>query len=555
MDGKDGKDGYTPIKGVDYFDGKDGKDGANGFSPSVTVTTNEDTGDVIVNVQDALGHKSATIPKGVDGKDGITPHIGDNGNWFIGETDTGKSSRGIDGRDGQDGQDGQDGYTPQKGVDYFDGEPGSSGVYVGTEPPTDPDVQVWIDPDDDEVMAFLPQTTEAKVGQYLKISNVDADGRVIAVEAVDAPAGGGSGEPGKDGVDGGYYTPVVTQISENTVNLSFTASKEGMDDIAGQQIVLPAGKDGKDGKDGADGEPGKDGYTPVKGKDYFDGLPGNDGTSVSVKNITESTEDGGSNVVTFSDGKTITIRNGSKGSAGATGATGGKGADGRTPVRGTDYWTEADKADIVRQVLASMATPVAGIVDENNNIIITGELPDGAYKLRYEYADGTVAEIGTLNIISGPAYTNLADSTSADWLTNKRINSSKNIVDVTEAQRGDKTVVVTNFISISGVSKLHIKGLDIVSDLVNGSSTQNYGRVYDYAGATILGSSYSPKSGINSKTHYTYADYDSSVLVFDIATMLKDWGGTHTSATHVRLGGVLTGAAEDVIITADENIE
>jgi hypothetical protein len=28
------------------------------------------------------------------------------------------------------------------------------------------------------------------------------------------------------------------------------------------------------------------------------------------------------------------------------GATGGKGADGKTPVRGTDYWTEADKAEI-----------------------------------------------------------------------------------------------------------------------------------------------------------------------------------------------------------------
>lgn len=31
---------------------------------------------------------------GEPGKDGITPHIGDNGNWFIGETDTGKPSSG-----------------------------------------------------------------------------------------------------------------------------------------------------------------------------------------------------------------------------------------------------------------------------------------------------------------------------------------------------------------------------------------------------------------------------------------------------------------------------
>ena len=67
--GVDGKDGYTPQKNVDYFDGKDGKDG---------------------------------LP-GQDGSDGITPHIGDNGNWFVGDTDTGKPSRGIQGEHGKDG--------------------------------------------------------------------------------------------------------------------------------------------------------------------------------------------------------------------------------------------------------------------------------------------------------------------------------------------------------------------------------------------------------------------------------------------------------------------
>lgn len=35
--------------------------------------------------------------KGEKGEAGTTPHIGDNGNWFIGDTDTGKPSRGEDG--------------------------------------------------------------------------------------------------------------------------------------------------------------------------------------------------------------------------------------------------------------------------------------------------------------------------------------------------------------------------------------------------------------------------------------------------------------------------
>ena len=40
-----------------------------------------------------------TAPKGAAGADGVTPHIGDNGNWYLGTTDTGKPSRGDKGED------------------------------------------------------------------------------------------------------------------------------------------------------------------------------------------------------------------------------------------------------------------------------------------------------------------------------------------------------------------------------------------------------------------------------------------------------------------------
>ena len=40
-------------------------------------------------------------PLASGGGDGITPHIGENGNWFIGETDTGMPSRGEPGTDGK----------------------------------------------------------------------------------------------------------------------------------------------------------------------------------------------------------------------------------------------------------------------------------------------------------------------------------------------------------------------------------------------------------------------------------------------------------------------
>ena len=48
-------------------------------------------------------------------------------------------------------------------------------------------------------------------------------------------------------------------------------------------------------------------------KNGTQGSNGNDGTSVTVKNVSESTAAGGSNVVTFSDGKTVSIKNGKDG--------------------------------------------------------------------------------------------------------------------------------------------------------------------------------------------------------------------------------------------------
>lgn len=62
--------------------------------------------------------------------------------------------------------------------------------------------------------------------------------------------------------------------------------------------------------------------TQAKASGEFDGANGKDGTSVTVKSVSESASDGGTNTITFSDGKTINIKNGSKGSKGDTGASG-----------------------------------------------------------------------------------------------------------------------------------------------------------------------------------------------------------------------------------------
>ena len=51
---------------------------------------------------------------------------------------------------------------------------------------------------------------------------------------------------------------------------------------------------------------------------------------------------------------------GEKGDKGAGGTNGKDGINGKTPVKGTDYWTEADKAEIVADTLAALPTWTGG---------------------------------------------------------------------------------------------------------------------------------------------------------------------------------------------------
>ena len=271
---------------------------------------------------------------------------------------------------------------------------------------------------------------------------------------------------------------------------------------------------------------------------------GEDGVSItSVEQTTISTADGGNNVitVTLSDGQTstFTVKNGSKGSQGIqgekgdkgdTGATGPKGdkgdkgdqgiqgiqgeqgvqgvqgvqgiqgekgdkgdtgskgadgKDGKTPVKGTDYFTEADKTEMVNDVknvcvaknqgsanvgkilvvgtdgnliLAEMpeggaSGDVIGTLDESNNILLSGNLADGTYTLKYENADGTYTDVGTLEvgaIVAEP--TNLFVVGGDGYIESGRCSS-------TGADRTDTTSgFVTNYIDVAYGDTVYIKG-------------------------------------------------------------------------------------------------
>ena len=149
-----------------------------------------------------------------------------------------------------------------------------------------------------------------------------------------------------EGEDGATYTPMV----DSSGNLSW--SNDG--NLPNPQTVNIRGPQGKDG------------YTPIKGVDYFDGAPGRDGKdgTVSFESLTEAqiamitgpTGPKGDNF-TYDDftPEQLEALRGPKGADGTMTfadlteeqKASLKGVDGHTPVKGVDYFTDAEKQEIV----------------------------------------------------------------------------------------------------------------------------------------------------------------------------------------------------------------
>lgn len=290
------------------FDGADGADGKDGYSPVVEVFqyTNSLTG------------------------------VSGMGIRLYNEDGTVSEASVEDGKDGKNGSTGENGYTPQRGIDY------------------------WTEEDKEEIIREASEGIE-------------------------------SGADGKDGEDG--FSPVV-EVSEieNGHSVSIT-------DARGEKTF--------EIHDGRDGE---DGYTPVKGIDYFDGADGapgekgdtgaqgpqgekgetgatgERGTGILVVTTAPSaytTATGGftpayrialSTVLTQAKVDEVLVGDMVKYSyytyqAGYVDASyvylgtrvsirGATGSAGTTPVKGTDYWTAEDKAEMVSEVTAALSSEV-----------------------------------------------------------------------------------------------------------------------------------------------------------------------------------------------------
>ena len=237
-----------------------------------------------------------------------------------------------------------------------------NGVYVGTEPPTDPEKLVWINPDGeasegyytiDEINEMLEEYAKKDIVPTIYVKDASITDDILNIIKSDGTslsfAGGSATSPTID----------VAEV-ENGYKLTIT-------DITGTKEVIIS--NGKQGAQGIPGQPGADGFSPIATVESnsegavisitdkngtttsqiyhgTNGLPGQDGFSPTVE-VTD-TETGVLLTITDSTGtKTATINDGKQG---AQGEPGPAGQDGHTPVKGVDYFTESDKQEIIDAV-------------------------------------------------------------------------------------------------------------------------------------------------------------------------------------------------------------
>lgn len=129
------------------------------------------------------------------------------------------------------------------------------------------------------------------------------------------------------------------------------------------------------------------------------------------------------------------------------------------PKKGVDYWTAEDKAEIIAEVLAALGNPtVFGYVDEYNNIILSGNLADDTYSVKYEMEDGTTVAIGKL-VLDSNVYYSITNS-----LTN--CTNSNGATQVVEGGSYSATISATSGYELSSV-KVTMGGTDITSSAVS----------------------------------------------------------------------------------------
>lgn len=264
---------------------------------------------------------------------------------------------------------------------------------------------------------------------------------------------------------------------------------------------------------------------------------GKDGESVTVSSVKESTADGGTSVVTFSDGKTLNVKNGSKGSKGDKGDKGDTGSPGAKGDKGDDYvLTDADKQEVAILAADYIRTGgVVGFVGENNNIILSGNIADGTYTMKYQYEDGSYSDAITVEIGAAepeppaPTFTNFANPASSEWRTGYRLSTD---IDGQSAVSG---AITTNKVSVQTGDTIEVTGINFTDTNNRQAYKGNGGAIGSIAKAEAWKTSFADR--------FSDISYDSNSFKFTVTVQVTDM--------QVRFSGL--GTAANVVIKIKRN--
>ena len=319
--GKTGPQGAQGIKGDTGQKGDKGEKGEKGDRGE-----KGDTG--------ATGAKGDKGEPGATGPQGITPTIGENENWYLGNVDTGKPSRG---RQGEKGETGATGATGPKGETGPQGETGPRGPQG-------------------------LQGVRGEPGKGFTISGYYATAQALAAAVTNPTAGDAYGVGTAEPYDI-YIYDGVTHAWVNNGPLQGAKGEKGDKGDTGAQ-----GEPGKDGRPGAAGAPGSDGITPTIGANgnWFLGSTDTGKPSRGEKGEQGAQGPQGEPGVKGETGAAGATGpegpqgpRGEQGPQGEPGATGPQGPAGHTPVKGTDYFTAADKSEIAQAAAELVSVPSA----------------------------------------------------------------------------------------------------------------------------------------------------------------------------------------------------
>lgn len=370
----------------------------------------------------------------------------------------------------------EEALTQAKESGAFDGEkgePGNSGVYIGSTKPVDPDVHVWINPDEE-------------VDRYVKSVNgiiPDENGNV----------------------------EIKIPNSSQNVDLTGYAKETWV-----QESFQPKG-------DYLTEHQSLDGYAktediPTKPEDIGAQPAGNYLTEHQDISGKLDKNQGSANV-----GKILIV-----------------GSDGNLTL--TDMPEGGLNGDVV------------GVLDDSNNILLSGELADGTYTLKWLNKDGTYSDAGTIEVSENvepevPPIVNLAlpDETATGqsaWESGGWCNDSYMAGSSYAYRSATNGRVTTNTFAVDARATIYVKGINYAEDTqlqIALFNSENGYIKHGSAGTTMLSQHYIIDLTKISDDYWSFQNANA--------------GGSDNNARFIRIAGKPSGNISDIIITCNQPIE